>query len=550
MLYIADQEFCGEFTETKYKEMLNALSSVPKPNIEYNVVIEKNQKAANELFILQGEYAYIDRAHIANQIDTVATKYLSSCIFLILYNESDCMAAHIDQMRDTPISQWLANFKYPETINVQLLGGDNSATSKATLRDICGALLSASNYGNTKIRINYKSLNKDNELNQEDKYRYIFDRIIYKADLLKRCVFSRPLDKEKLLGISPEQLKKSKTTSRTFNDMLAAMFEKKASKDLENIFSMVNLLNNLTEAKDLSAQELAKKNTAKLGVQVENFEEFLTSFLSQEAFQMLDYGYSQKNIYPDSNLRNIKVDLNNNKISVVSSVNQVAFEGQRFGHLLKQMSNMATGGESLPLYNCYDNENQAYRVRSLSVDIFKKFQETKVEYNKLLTKNQMTTILNSLNIENSLLNHKMVGYVVYNQGHLAPYHHSLNSFNKNSSFWNINKDLGQSYHDPKTEPEVLGALNQVLCADTEAKFQAKVRNHVHIIVDALLPRDNMEQAEQFIKTHVKAWGLEAYIVKFRDTTAPMVCIPEINLAKQSDNIAPLSDCYENKSFTK
>lgn len=202
-LYIAGETFSGEFTESLYQRMLQQIQRVPRPHLsnDYNIVdSDKDHKVS----VLQGEYAYIDRLHPASSINTVLTKDVMSCIFAVLYNETDCLAIHVDDDEDIGLDEHLKRFNDPYHVKVKLLGGKSlTEQSRKNLKNICRALFEAARRSNIHITIDTVSINHDNAINNEDLPYLITDFLLTKANYLKRYLFHSPLDKKHVKHISP-----------------------------------------------------------------------------------------------------------------------------------------------------------------------------------------------------------------------------------------------------------------------------------------------------------------------------------------------------------
>lgn len=510
-LHIADQTFEGPLTEQKYLQIKAALNKVPLPDRANNHVSVQTQSHHDRLTVLQGECGYINQAYLANPISSVATLSVNSCIFVMLYNDSECFVAHLDSVRRFNLATWLDNFQEKDELCINIIGGDGSGYSNAILQDLLGQLLKAGEDKGCSFTVVSKSLNRDHTLGLEGKAQYVYNRMIEKASYLKRSMFKKPLDLGRISHYSSASLMERKLPPVEH-------------EELNNFCKLFFLtIYKTTPEREKQAKPLYDK------LKINNEHDFyqkMDLLFTKECFQLFDQVYSHHNKYPDSALRNFVIDLNSRSLSFVSEQNAIPYSGVRCAQIILYPER----------FHEIFNSHKRHHVTppQLHRDHFKALFEEAASLDGLLDQKQVNRLAGKLDLNGSIGQEHLACHAAYHIMNLpACSHYLLNVQNHHRLSFNHN--FYEFYHRQKMhQNQAVTILNQVF----GFHFENRLRRHPDTIADAVLDDCQAGDADKIVGK-LRQHGLKAYSVKFADKS--VVSMEAVNLVENAQLLSQLAD---------
>lgn len=539
-LIIQNTHYKLPFTSNKSVEMIEALKKAPRPAVQEDVRLQL-QPRNNELMLIQSEFAYIDRLHPANTIRHVGTLDLATCIFLVMANDYECFVTHLDlniTRSRFNIINWLSRFKDIEKINIHIIGGDwstqeNAVLTNKTLEALFCQLLEAQNYYGNTIELQSQCLKLTNQFTENDKLHYFYDKAIDKADRLKRYLIGKPLRLDRLNDFDSFDFKNRhiEPSSQDRAMLMVFLLDNLAVTGPKSNWHYNNAYHELS--KMLAPQKLSDEET---------FYQTLNKVFSRYGLYAMEQCEFAKDESGDTNMMHFKMDLQAICLTRVSYHQSIPHKSLRYANLLHNGS-----GGNEPLYEIYDSRRQKIRVPVVSKNLTTSIGRITGDNKTFIDETKMQKLLDHFGLSSDDITSRItIAQIVYNQHYIGLSSHQ-NTFEESLV---INMGIPFShYYQSKCyyRPQQWGdiAALETLNEHFQLTFSATIRQQFDTVVDAILECDSEQKALQ-IKNMVQASGLSCYMMRFTNT-GPLVCVHELNLAKQADRLQTIRNNQQSNN---
>lgn len=501
--------FSGTFTPALLAEMISAIKKLPEPEIVPYDQAKTIVKEDETLLYLQREVVYIDEFNSTNKFTKIGSKNVISCFQVYIYSETDHLALHIDYTKNFGLMVRLSEFNYTNDINVMLVGGHPCAASETKLKNFITELFDASEKLKINITIKAQKLIEQNKFTKDDKFGFIYDKILEKADILSREFFKKPIDLSYFKG-------------RKVSDL-----QDRSVKDSNGVQGMFAAISQAVELRIKSLQAKVELINSMLGERLTSEKKFLESvdlLFSKEGFALLNMGYENSNLYRDSQMAHFVFDIQTHKVLIIS--NSMGTPNETIRDVVRDDLDQE------PHYHLlYNGRTGVYSIPDLSP----KFKQKCLLWKPIIQKgiaedSVIVEFTKAMGIEYHIPTiNKLVKYIKSLDGKILDSKQEM--VGSHTMFFKPTKSFEKFYveNDAILVSQNLEVLNEL----TEHKFAAKMRIYPKYTVDALLGCDTDAQAK-LVKTELANKGIKAQLITF--DTSFYVCVPAINVNHYAKSI--------------
>lgn len=360
-MIILKTRFDGDLTPLMLEKMIGEIKKLPEPTVKPISIL--GFKPEETALCLQREAIYFDEFNLQNPIKYMGSKYVAECILVYIHSETDHLVVHVDDTSELSFTSYIKRFNYPKSIKVTLAGGFPGKISEGNLRRIVGALYTAEKELQIEITIEAQKILESNQSTLEERYDFVFDILMRKIELIGRQFFNSRIDPFTFKK-SPRDLKSTSVKGKIDQSVLLVM---------ASMFSQA-----------VESYDAAKAPTLKFLFgefkrcvpTVTDFLKFAEFMFSQEAFELLNVGYTANNMYNQSSLYSFVFDIRDASIYRISSHTKTPYE------IMRTMVLIDSNQPKRYLFH-YDGRTDKYYFPTMS----EQFIEKCLHYRKLITDN-------------------------------------------------------------------------------------------------------------------------------------------------------------------
>jgi hypothetical protein len=518
MFIINEKKYDQKLTEQLLNNIINEIKKCPPPKIRSSNA--SDIEADETVLCLQREITYVDLLNPFSKIKYIGTKNLVDCVLAYIHTETDHIIVHVDSSKNIlDLDSMLSCFSYQDTIKVTLIGGliEPGVNPLRNLQSLIVELYKTAQQLDLRIEITHQKILEYNTFPQDPSYQFIYDRILFKTDILKRQWFSTPLSEEDFKNTTPLnfkylQNKKTENVLIPLSELIAIASE--VYDPAEQHFKIIQQL--------LLAAKKHYKNPT-------HFIEDIKGLISINGYKIMQEVC--KDVYRN-HLCNFVFDLKTGEIHVIDP-------------------HLKTVDEAIRYLYSLDRQRIHYFV-SYNGRLCQEFSP-KLSF-------EQTTICTQLNdyVVNNIGSRKEIGIIAKNsQLGIMPINGLLKNTQaylktpskittSNQCFFQTASKWQSLYENNPVENGNLLTLQKF----TKLPFNAKIRLDPYFIVDAYCECNNLFAART-LKASLEEHQIIAYIVTIWDKDEDLfsfhICVPGINIKSQTLHLSKLVVVDEDKT---
>lgn len=486
------------------KTIIDELKKLPEPDI-----IPLHQHSINPeetVLCLQREMGYIDEFNLTN-IKYLGSKNVVSCILLYLSSETDHLVVHVDDTKHIDLVSVLSAFNNKNGIKAMLVGGIPGQVSENNLRNIIEALLQVSKKLEIDITIEKQKIIECNKFTTDDRYSFIYDKILEKANRLSYQYFNKQLDLNYLSARTIVDLQERSVGLSTELQMIAAALSQAVElykdSNMNNIKQLQSIFNHIVKTED-------------------DFKKYIDKMFSKEGFKLLNIGYEQSKLYRDSKLSHFVFDIFSKKVYTISERMTTPNESYRSVVCLDTF-------KQSQYFLSYDGKKGTYIMPELTQEFVDHCQSLKpIVMKDYLSDKDIAEITMTIKINNHIPTLNELANFIKRSLQIK---FSDNFSLLQTVFFDTGKKSSNMYTNFEISTQNLIKINRI----TGYEFTAKIRRYPEYTVDAILACDSENQAKKIIEK-IQKTDITAKLMRFSDGNF-CVCIPAINVESYANQIS-------------
>lgn len=535
-------------TKELLKNIIHAITQLPRPKIisDESAVSTQKISADNTVICLQKEFVYVNNTTHGNTVQFLGTKNLISCILCIISCGNEYIAIHCDSIGTFDFAKLLGKFTNPkQAINITIIGGVPSTSkyhklSQGILENIVTSIYQTAQKTDTPITIRQQKIFTENSLTDEDKYRFIYYKLLEKLNVLWNMLFKKPFPINTL--IQSKKIADLKATSITSSSSTSSSSTTSHMSEITSTLAL--LLMQINEVRSGNSEKIIQEFWEKLPKNETQLYQLGMSLFCHTGFKIFDLSYSMHDLYQDTHCPNIVVNLQTGDLFHIPPYFPTPYEYRRSAALICPSSSQQT----TEYFLAYDDGQ--YVLPPLSPDITHKFSELELLLEQSTVRN--TPFFNQLfAIELPSVAH------AYTLTHFArhdecPYPVNLAIGNTKTSALPIKiKQSRKDLYETDDKNKKIALTNQSLTLLQEhcnPGFKAYQRKYPKYTVDAHLKLSSLQEAQK-IKTQLEERHITSYIFKFSGKEQYILCVPGINVTRWQHGFLNPTPAKEEAALT-
>ena len=360
------------YSEHHIEQLMIAIQQLPKVGTKRQDAQTVNTEQS--LIHLQREAAFINRSQDPH-LRFIGTKNLNSCLQVFFKNadNSECLGLHVDGDPHYDLQSKLALFS-SQQLSMDIIGGTpNNPLSKTILKSFLKTLINESDRLGIDITIESQHLLNTNEFKDNDRYEFIFNKILENAECACRYFFGESLDYSQFNEQSIDDLRtKNPNSFNQFTLVIGSILGQiNEAKHIENDS---NFQFYVTMAQQTGLLPKQNESTENKNNQKTAFYEHVKNLFSTQSFALLYKTYNGNSIYPKARLRDFVLDLDNNTVCQISPQHNHTLSNSEHMRHVAMMSPADNHKHYMMVYN--SNEQQL-RLRQPSKTLISKLDQYK-----------------------------------------------------------------------------------------------------------------------------------------------------------------------------
>jgi hypothetical protein len=322
-------------------DLVTQIKSLPVPQVDGAIIA-----ADGVVLCLQKEAAYVDMS-AGSRVTFIGSKSIDTCILVYIYSVVDHLVIHVDEsLKQLDLKTLLRSFNYVDNLLVSLVGGNStSQISDGILQVIVESLCQASRELRIPITVQSQYLIENNLFSTDSKYEFIYEYVLYQADIICRKMFKEPI------------------LESDFNNLKISDFkEKRIKESMDTLNVAINIIIGAGEFFDLNDENLGSKRVMDEYIELtfQNKGEFLNE-VKERVFTLdgfLELESQLESIYPKNSMWNIVFNLDTKCIHRIPGLMITPYEAERTIYAFEKTGRVFT---------CYDGKEWKRPVLSLEM---------------------------------------------------------------------------------------------------------------------------------------------------------------------------------------